>query len=111
MSVATDSQGLYNASAFPDAIHWSEDNLLAVGSGGAIVIMSPSDLSGPRMFAEIEPNLRGEPSMWRYGAPKDHLKQMCSGCSPQQELFMARTEKIPMLAERLINVAVQAHAT
>jgi hypothetical protein len=59
MSLVTDFQGLYTASTFPDAVQWSEDNLLAVGSGPSVVILNPCNLSGPRMFNNSASETKG----------------------------------------------------
>ena len=51
-----DSQGLYNAPAVPNAVEWSEDNLVAVATGPAAVIFNPSHLPGnlPSMLHDKE---------------------------------------------------------
>ena len=48
------SVGVYRRPAFPDAVKWSEDNLLAVAAGSTAVILNPADLAGPRAFVAGE---------------------------------------------------------
>ncbi len=55
---------LYNVPEHYDAIHWSEDNLIAVAAGHTVVVLSPAQLQGPRSHLstrtpEIEPLIAG----------------------------------------------------
>lgn len=52
-----DQHWLYSGPEFHNAVQWSEDNLIAVAAGRTVVILSPSDLSGPRNYITIKPEL------------------------------------------------------
>ncbi|XP_031494874.1 uncharacterized protein LOC116260564 isoform X3 [Nymphaea colorata] len=43
-----DATYLSASPCYPNAIAWSEENLLAVGSGHVVTVLNPSSLSGPR---------------------------------------------------------------
>ncbi|CAN6480461.1 unnamed protein product [Victoria cruziana] len=48
MASRFDGTYLSASPCYPNAIAWSEENLLAVGSGHVVTILDPSSLSGPR---------------------------------------------------------------
>lgn len=67
---------LYNEPAYPNAVQWSQDNLLAVAAAHSVVILSPADLAGPRAFTvakefdvgplQVDAVPRNYPSNWRF---------------------------------------------
>ena len=68
-----ESQGLYVAPAVPNAVEWSEDNLLAVVTGPAAVIFNPCQLSGNQLALDavclccdviVFPALISQPIAW-----------------------------------------------
>ena len=59
---------LYQQPELPDAIHWSQDNHLAVAAGHTVVILNPSHLAGPRGYVAIP--------------QADYTGSLCAGCRP-----------------------------
>lgn len=44
------SKWLYTAPVQPDSLAWSQDDLLAVAAGPAVVLVNPFDMQGPRSY-------------------------------------------------------------
>lgn len=44
------SAWLYTAPVQPDSLVWSQDDLLAVAAGPAVVVLNPYDMKGPRSY-------------------------------------------------------------
>ena len=51
-----DTGWLYKPPSHPNAVQWSEDNLIAVCTGSGVTIVSPSNLNGPRGYLSIRRN-------------------------------------------------------
>lgn len=45
-----DCHWLNTSPAYPDAIHWSEENLILIGSTNNSIILNPYNLTGPRSY-------------------------------------------------------------
>ena len=74
MQSVSGCRGLYARPTYPDAVKWSDDNLLAVASGPSVVICSVSDLSGPRSFTNCA--VQDLPHLLADKIPDDHASNL-----------------------------------
>lgn len=66
-------QGLMQEPHFPDAVQWSEDNLIAVAAGSSAVVLNPANLAGPRAHTPHRNPDPEHPPRRYLAAPASHM--------------------------------------
>lgn len=69
-------QGLMQEPHFPNAVQWSEDNLVAVAAGSSAVVLNPANLAGPRAHTphrNPDPEHPPPPPRRYLAAPASHM--------------------------------------
>ncbi|CAD7696026.1 unnamed protein product [Ostreobium quekettii] len=86
---------LSHTPAYPDAVQWSQDDLLAVAAGAVVVILNPFNLGGPRACAA--------------GAPPD-VGPLVADCVPQRPQSCLKFSVAALEEMRLRDAAWRAPA-